>query len=61
MISMAENTSALKELLVQILEEANDEGHNAETDYDREFFADFLIEKGIIVCHADLSNKMFTV
>lgn len=51
---MADNSKTFKQLLVDILEEANEAGHNAESEFDRDLFADFLIKKGVCLCNVDI-------
>ena len=46
--------NSLKELIVNILNDANEKGYNAETEYDRQLFAQFLIEHGVSVMSCDL-------
>lgn len=46
--------NSLKELIVSILNDANEKGYNAETEYDRQLFAQFLIEHGVYIMSCDL-------
>lgn len=53
---MSKYSSTFKQRVIDILEEANELGHHAETAEDRALFADFLISKGICLCNVDLSQ-----
>ena len=49
-------SNILKQLLTEILNEANEEGHNAESEYNRELFAEFLISHGVCIVSCDLAQ-----
>ena len=43
------DNESMIEKLVELLKEANDLGHNAELQLDRELFAQWLIEHGVVI------------
>lgn len=42
--------------LIRLLEQANDIGHNAETDQDRELFARYLLDNGVSISPSAYKN-----